>query len=67
MQMKCQDTDDYKELRQVIKYLQAAPELGLMLEEDDKYIIKWWMGASLPSTIATQRAQGKPPVLVRMT
>jgi hypothetical protein len=40
------DLDDYKKLSRVIKYLRGDPHLLLMLEADDKGVMKWWVDAS---------------------
>jgi hypothetical protein len=40
------DTDDYKKLSRVIKYLRSDPHLPLTLEADDRRIMKWWVDAS---------------------
>jgi hypothetical protein len=40
------DTDDYKKLTRVIKYLRSTPNLALTLEADNTHIIKWWVDAS---------------------
>jgi hypothetical protein len=44
--VKKADTDDYKKLARVIKYLRAEPHLPLTLEADDTRIMKWWVDAS---------------------
>lgn len=40
------DSDDYKKLSRVIKYLRGDPHLPLTLEADDTKIMKWWVDAS---------------------
>ena len=40
------DTDDYKKLSRVIKYLQATVDLPLVLSADDSGLIRWWMDAA---------------------
>lgn len=40
------DSDDYKKLSRVIKYLRADPHLPLTLEADDTRVMKWWVDAS---------------------
>jgi Reverse transcriptase (RNA-dependent DNA polymerase)/Zinc knuckle len=44
--VKRPDTDDYKKLGRVIKYLRGTPNLALTLEADDAQIVKWWADAS---------------------
>jgi hypothetical protein len=44
--VKSPDTDDYKKLTRVIKYLRSTSDLGLTLEADETQIIKWWVDAS---------------------
>jgi hypothetical protein len=44
--VKRPDTDDYKKLTRVIKYLRSTPNLALTLEADNTHIIKWWVDAS---------------------
>jgi hypothetical protein len=44
--VKRPDTDDYKKLTRVIKYLRGTPNLALTLEADNTHIIKWWVDAS---------------------
>jgi hypothetical protein len=45
------DTDDYKKLNRVLKYLRANPHLPLTLEADDAQVIKWWIDASFCTPI----------------
>ena len=40
------DTDDYKKLARVIRYLRMYPTLPLTLEADGTNIVKWWVDAS---------------------
>jgi hypothetical protein len=40
------DSDDYKKLGRVIKYLREDPHLPLTLEADDTRVMKWWVDAS---------------------
>lgn len=40
------DTDDYKKLSRVIRYLRESKELYLTLEADDMHVMKWWIDAS---------------------
>jgi len=40
------DTDDYKKLARVMRYLRATVEMPLTLEADNMSIIKWWVDAS---------------------
>ena len=40
------DSDDYKKLGRVIRYLRAFPELPLTLECDNLHMIRWWIDAS---------------------
>lgn len=40
------DTDDYKKLRRVMKYLRGTIDLPLTLEADQAKIMKWWIDAS---------------------
>lgn len=40
------DTDDWKKLGRVMKYLRATDSLSLMLECDRANIIKWWVDGS---------------------
>jgi hypothetical protein len=42
----CADTDDYKKLAKVMKYLRSTPDLPLTLEANDVQIVKWWVDAS---------------------
>jgi hypothetical protein len=41
--VKAPDTDDYKKLGRVMKYLRATKDMPLTLEADDTQIIKWLM------------------------
>jgi hypothetical protein len=40
------DTDDYKKLARVIKYLRGSLSLQLTLEASDTKIMRWWIDAS---------------------
>lgn len=44
--VKSPDTDDYKKLARVIKYLRSCPHLPLTLEADSMSVVKWWIDAS---------------------
>ena len=44
--VKAPDTDDYKKLAWVMKYLRGTIDMPLTLEADDSNIIKWWVDAS---------------------
>jgi hypothetical protein len=44
--VKGPDTDDYKKLTRVMKYLRATISMPLTLEADGSNIIKWWVDAS---------------------
>jgi hypothetical protein len=44
--VKGPDTDDYKKLTRVMKYLRATISIPLTLEADGSNIIKWWVDAS---------------------
>ena len=44
--VKSPDTDDYKKLIRVIKYLRGTKNMPLTLEAKDLNIIKWWVDAS---------------------
>jgi hypothetical protein len=44
--VKGPDTDDYKKLHRVIKYLRGSPNLALTLEADNAHVIKWWVDSS---------------------
>ena len=44
--VKSPDTDDYKKLGRVVKYLRQTPDLYLTLEADDLQVMKWWVDAS---------------------
>jgi hypothetical protein len=44
--VKGPDTDDYKKLGRVIKYLRFTRTMPLTLEGDNTCIIKWWIDAS---------------------
>jgi len=40
------DTDDYKKLTRVVRYLRGTRDLGLTLEADKVLSVKWWVDAS---------------------
>jgi hypothetical protein len=40
------DTDDYKKLARVVRYLRRYPKLALTLEADDVRVVKWSIDAS---------------------
>jgi hypothetical protein len=44
--VKTPDTDDYKKLARVMKYLRGTIDLPVTLEADGSNIIKWWVDAS---------------------
>jgi hypothetical protein len=44
--VKAPDTDDWKKLARVMKYLRGTQELSLTLEADDTHVIKWWVDAA---------------------
>ena len=44
--VKGPDTDDYKKLTRVMKYLRATINMPLTLEADGSNVIKWWADAS---------------------
>ena len=44
--VKGPDTDDYKKLGRVIKYLRKEPRMALTLEADNTHVIKWWIDAA---------------------
>jgi hypothetical protein len=44
--VKGPDTDDYKKLTRVVRYLCGSIEVPLILEADNMHIIKWWVDAS---------------------
>ena len=44
--VKGPDTDDYKKLARVMKYLRSTVSMPLTLEADGSNIIKWWADAS---------------------
>lgn len=44
--VKSPDTDDYKKLIRVIKYLRGTKNMPLTLEAKDFNLIKWWVDAS---------------------
>jgi hypothetical protein len=44
--VKKPDTDDYKKLARVMKYLRGSIDLPLMLEADHTQVIKWWADGS---------------------
>jgi hypothetical protein len=44
--VKAPDTDDYKKLARLVKYLRGTVDMPLTLEADDTHLIKWWVDAS---------------------
>ena len=44
--VKSPDTDDYKNLAWVIRYLQATADMPLILEAENLQIAMWWVDAS---------------------
>jgi hypothetical protein len=44
--VKAPDTDDYKKLARVIRYLRHTVSMPLTLEADDIQLVKWWADAS---------------------
>ena len=44
--VKGPDTDDYKKLTRVVRYLRGTLEMPLALEADNMHIVKWWVDAS---------------------
>jgi hypothetical protein len=44
--VKSPDTDDYKKLTRVMKYLRATIDMPLALEGENMRVIKWWVDAS---------------------
>jgi hypothetical protein len=44
--VKNPDTDDWKKLNRIIKYLRGTRDLKLTLEADDTHVIKWWVDAA---------------------
>jgi hypothetical protein len=44
--VKCPDTDDYKKLGRVIKYLRGTSDIALTLEYNNLHGIEWWVDAS---------------------
>ena len=46
MRVKALDEDNYKKLKQVIKYLRATKDLVLTLEENDSGKIMWWVDSA---------------------
>ena len=40
------DTDDYKKLARVMRYLRNTADMPLTLEADELYVLKWWVDAS---------------------
>jgi hypothetical protein len=44
--VKAPDTDDYKKLGRVIKYLRKNPNLGITLERDTNDSVQWFIDAS---------------------
>ena len=43
--VKSPDTDDYKKLTRVMKYLRATIDIPLALEGENMRVIKWWVDA----------------------
>jgi hypothetical protein len=44
--VKGPDSDDYKKLGWVMKYLRGTKDMALMLEGDNACVIKWWVDTS---------------------
>jgi hypothetical protein len=44
--VKSPDTDDYKKLTRVMRYLRATRNMPLTLEAENMNVIKWWVDAS---------------------
>lgn len=44
--VKSPDTDDYKKLARVMRYLRATRDMPLTLEATNMNVIKWWVDAS---------------------
>ena len=44
--VKAPDTDDYKKLTQVMRYLRGTVNMPLTLEAESMQIVKWWVDAS---------------------
>ena len=44
--VKGPDSDDYKKLARVMRYLRGSINLPLVLEADDVQVVKWWIDAS---------------------
>ncbi len=44
--VKAPDSDDYKKLARVMRYLRGTANMPLVLEADETHIIKWWVDAS---------------------
>jgi len=44
--VKAPDTDDYKKLTRVMRYLRATLNMPLTLEAESMQIVKWWVDAS---------------------
>ena len=44
--VKAPDTDDYKKLARVMRYLRGSINMPLVLEADDVQVVKWWIDAS---------------------
>jgi hypothetical protein len=44
--VKGPDTDDYKKLTRVVRYIRGTLEMPLALEANNMHIVKWWVDAS---------------------
>ena len=44
--VKAPDTDDYKKLTRVMRYLRGTVNMPLTLEAESMQIVKWWVDAS---------------------
>jgi hypothetical protein len=44
--VKSPDTDDYKKLARVMKYLRGTISMSLLLQADNMNIMKWWVDAT---------------------
>ena len=44
--VKGPDTDDYKKLAWVMRYLRATADMPLTLEAENMHVMKWWVDAS---------------------
>ena len=44
--VKGPDSDDYKKLTRVMKYLRGTSDMPLTLEASDMHVMKWWVDAS---------------------